>query len=94
MLVPAIFASAMITFAGSLDDFVVSYFLFGSSEAITVPIKLYSAVKASPSPALNALATLLLVGTVLALILAYVVLRLRRRDSAGSALDDIAGIEM
>jgi len=94
MLVPAIFASAMITFAGSLDDFVVSYFLFGSSESITVPIKLYSAVKASPTPALNALATLLLVGTILALILAYVVLRLRRRGSEGSALDDIAGVEM
>ena len=94
MLVPAIFASAMITFAGSLDDFVVSYFLFGSSESITVPIKLYSAVKASPTPALNALATLLLVGTILALIFAYVVLRLRRRGGEGSALDDIAGVEM
>jgi spermidine/putrescine transport system permease protein len=94
MLVPAILASAMITFAGSLDDFVVSYFTFGSSESITVPIKLYSAVKSSPTPALNALATILLVGTVLALVVAYLVLRLRRRGSEGSALDDIAGVEM
>ena len=50
---PAVFASAMITFAASLDDFVVSNFLYGSSEAITVPVKLYSAVKAAPSPALE-----------------------------------------
>jgi hypothetical protein len=34
------------------------------------------------------------VGTVLALVVAYLVLRLRRRGSEGSALDDIAGVEM
>lgn len=93
LLMPAVFASAMITFAASLDDFVVSNFLYGSSEAITVPVKLYSAVKAAPSPALNALATLLLVGTLLALLLTYLVLRSRRRGE-GSALDEIANIEI
>lgn len=94
MLVPAIFASAMITFAASLDDFVVSNFLYLDAKNITVPILLYSAVKAAPSPALNALATLLLVGTLAALLLTYLVLRLRRRAEGGSALDDLAGIEM
>ncbi|MFL6286769.1 MAG: ABC transporter permease [Actinomycetes bacterium] len=94
MLVPAIFASAMITFAASLDDFVVSNFLYGDAGHITVPILLYSAVKASPSPALNALATLLLVGTMAALLLAYLVLRFRSRRDGGSALDDLAGVEM
>ncbi len=94
LLVPAIFASAMITFAASLDDFIVSNFLMGGAENITVPVLLYSAVKSVPSPALNALATLLLVGTLAALIFAYVVLRFRRRGDGGSALDDLAGIEM
>lgn len=94
LMMPAVFAAAMITFAASLDDFVVSSFLFGSADAITVPIKLYSAVKASPSPALNALATILLVATLMALLLAYLVLRLRRRGAGESALDDLAGIEM
>lgn len=94
MLVPAIFASAMITFAASLDDFVVSNFLYGDAGNITVPVLLYSAVKAAPSPALNALATLLLLGTLAALLLTYLVLRLRKRGEGGSALDDLAGIEM
>jgi spermidine/putrescine transport system permease protein len=94
MLIPAIFAAAMITFAASLDDFVVSNFLYGDAGSITVPILLYSAVKAAPSPALNALATLLLLGTMAALLLTYLVLRLRRRGDGGSALDDLAGIEM
>ncbi len=94
LLTPAVFASAMITFAGSLDDFIVSSFLYGDASNITVPIKLYSAVKASPSPALNALATLLLVATLAALLVMYLVLRVRNRKEGGSAMDEIAAFEM
>jgi spermidine/putrescine transport system permease protein len=89
LLTPAIFASAMVVFATSLDDFVVSQFLFGDASNVTVPIKLYNAVRASPTPALNALATLLLVASFLALILAYAGLRARRRGER-SALEDLA----
>jgi spermidine/putrescine transport system permease protein len=91
MLMPAIFASAMLVFATSLDDFVVSQFLFGDASNATVPIRLYNAVRNSPTPALNALATLLLVASMLALVLAYVGLRPRRREGA-SALDDLADL--
>ncbi|MCZ3387296.1 MAG: ABC transporter permease [Actinomycetia bacterium] len=94
MLIPAILASGMITFAASLDDFIISSFLFGEAANLTVPVLLYSATRVAPTPALNALATLLLVGTLASLAVAYVVLRLRRRGSGGSALDEIAGIEM
>jgi spermidine/putrescine transport system permease protein len=93
LLMPAIFASAAITFASSLDDFVVSSFLFGDAQNITVPIKLYSAVRASPTPALNALATVLLVGSSLALLVAYLVLRGRRKDGGQQALTTLAAIE-
>ncbi len=89
LLLPSIFASAMIVFATSLDDFVVSQFLFGNASNVTVPIKLYNAVRSAPTPALNALATLLLVASFLALILAYVGLRARRRGS-GTALEELA----
>lgn len=93
LLMPSIVASGMIVFASSLDDFVVSSFVYGDAQAITVPIKLYSAVRASPTPALNALATLLLVGSSLALVLAYFVLRGRRRGAGQSALQELASIE-
>jgi spermidine/putrescine transport system permease protein len=92
LLMPAVVAAAAITFATSLDDFVVSSFLFGDASNITVPIRLYSAVKAAPTPALNALATILLVGSFAALLLAYLGLRLRRRGG-GSALDELATFE-
>jgi spermidine/putrescine transport system permease protein len=90
LLMPAIFASAMIVFATSLDDFVVSQFLFGSAQNETVPILLYNAVRAAPTPALNALATILLVGTFLALLLTVLVLKARRRGSDESALETLA----
>lgn len=87
LLVPAIFASAMIVFASSMDDFVISSFLSPDASSVTVPIKLYSAVRNSPSPALNALATLLLAGSALALLLAWLVLR---RRGASDALKEMA----
>jgi spermidine/putrescine transport system permease protein len=92
LLMPSVFASAMIVFATSLDDFVVSQFLFGDASNVTVPIKLYNAVRAAPTPALNALATLLLVGSLIALILAYVVLRAGKRGSE-SALNELTTFE-
>jgi spermidine/putrescine transport system permease protein len=93
MLMPAIVASAAITFASSLDDFVTSSFLYGQAEAITVPILLYSSVRASPTPALNALAAVLLLGSTLALLVAYLVLRGRRKGGGEQALSALASIE-
>ena len=93
LLMPAIVASAAITFASSLDDFVVSSFLYGNAQSITVPILLYSAVRASPTPALNALATVLLLGSALALLVAYLVLRGRRKGGGAQALSALAAIE-
>ena len=90
LLMPAVFASAMIVFATSLDDFVVSQFLFGNASNATVPILLYNAVRASPTPALNALATILLVGTFLTLIITVLVLKARRRGGEESALETLA----
>jgi spermidine/putrescine transport system permease protein len=84
LLAPAVVASALIVFAASMDDFVISAFLSTDASSVTVPIKLYSAVRNAPSPALNALATLLLLGSTLALVLAWLVLR-RRRGTAGAS---------
>jgi spermidine/putrescine transport system permease protein len=88
LLAPSVFAAAMIVFAASMDDFVVSSFLSTDASSVTVPIKLYSGVRTSPTPALNALATLLLLGSVLAVLLAWLILR-RMRRQGGSTLDDL-----
>ncbi|MCI0689412.1 MAG: ABC transporter permease [Sporichthyaceae bacterium] len=101
LLAPAVVASLLVVFAASIDDFVVSAFLSADASSTTVPIKLYGAVKTAPSPALNALATIMLAGTTIALVLAWAVLRLRRRGAAASgrgasdaALRDLAAIDV
>ncbi|HEX2356945.1 MAG TPA: ABC transporter permease [Micromonosporaceae bacterium] len=92
LLAPAIVSGALIVFAASMDDFVISAFLSPDASSVTVPIKLYSAVRNAPSPALNALATLLLLGSAIALVLAWLVLR--RRVGSRSALREMASIDV
>ena len=93
LLAPSVFAAAMVVFASSMDDFVVSSFLSADASSVTVPIKLYSGVRTSPTPALNALATLLLLGSVLAVLLAWLVLRRLRRGD-GNTLDELGVTEV
>lgn len=66
LLFPAIFASFMIVFAISIDDFVTSQFLSSDEATITVPMMIYATARTAPTPALNALASLVLVATLLA----------------------------
>jgi spermidine/putrescine transport system permease protein len=94
LLTPAVLAGALIVFASSMDDFVISAFLSPEASSVTVPIKLYSAVRSAPSPALNALATLLLLASALTLVLAWLVLRRRRAGARGTALDEMASIDV
>ena len=75
LLAPAIFASLMVVFALSIDDFVVTDYLSSNSSTQTVPIKIYSGVRGTTTPALNALATVMVVTTLIAVGLAAVVYR-------------------
>jgi spermidine/putrescine transport system permease protein len=96
LLGPAIFASLMIVFATSIDDFVISAFLQGDSRSETVPIKIYSGVRAAPTPALNALATAMLLFSTVAIALAVLVPKwLRRGDPpTGTAIADFAALDL
>lgn len=93
LLAPSVFAGAMVVLASSMDDFVVSSFLQNGYASTTVPIELYSSSRSSPTPALNALATLLLLATVLAVTLAWVVAR-RLRQAEGSTADNLPVLDL
>ena len=56
---PAILSGAFLAFAMSLDDFIISFFVYGST-AITLPVKIYSSVKVGVSPQVNALCTIMI----------------------------------
>jgi spermidine/putrescine transport system permease protein len=80
LLTPAIVASAAVVFAISLDDFVISQWLSSGGDTDTVPIRIYNATRAAPLPSTNAIATIMMVFTLLSLVLAFVAWRFFTRD--------------
>jgi spermidine/putrescine transport system permease protein len=56
---PAVFAGALFAFTLSLDEFVITFFIIGPE--ITLPIYIYTQIKFGITPAINAVATLLIV---------------------------------
>jgi spermidine/putrescine transport system permease protein len=70
---PSLVAGALLAFTLSLDDFVITFFTSGP-DTVTFPVKVYSMVRFSVTPEVNAASTLLIVLTV---ILTAVALRLQ-----------------
>jgi spermidine/putrescine transport system permease protein len=69
-IAPGILAAALLVFALSIDDYVVTSFVAGVG-ATTLPLQIYSMVRSGVSPAINAISTVLLLATALLLLGAY-----------------------
>lgn len=94
MLWPSIMASFVVVFATVIDDFVITSFLSAGVDSETVPLRIYSSIRGGATPALNALATLLVVTTFAALTIGVFGLSLWRkrhgeRGGFKAALTDI-----
>jgi spermidine/putrescine transport system permease protein len=87
MLYPAIFASAVVVFADTIDDFVTVRYLSGPASSEPLSVKIYNFSRASPTPAVNAAATFLLFATTLVVIVGYLAYR---RSARGQRTDDVA----
>lgn len=61
---PSLIAGALLAFTLSLDDFVITFFTSGP-DTVTFPVKVYSMVRFSVTPEVNAASTILIVLTVL-----------------------------
>lgn len=61
VLMPGILSGALLAFTLSLDDVIVSYFTHGQTP--TFPLMVMDSIKSGVSPGINALSTLILVGT-------------------------------
>jgi len=96
LLWPAIFASVVIVFATSLDDFVIASFLSSGAGTETVPIRIYSSARGGATPALNAVATVMLIITMGVIGLGFLVLSRarKRRGGEGDAVGDLAGFSL
>ena len=88
-LLPGIVAAALLSFTFSFDDYVLPAFTNGTTN--TWPIVLYSAVRFGLTPAVNALATIMLAVTVLAVVVTAVILR-RSRAQVGPGQDGTRGL--
>ncbi|WP_319446177.1 MULTISPECIES: ABC transporter permease [unclassified Mycobacterium] len=75
LIVPGIIAAAMLSFALSLDDFIITYFVSGST--VTYPLFVNAAVKAAVPPQINVLASAILLIS-LALLMAGTLYRRKR----------------
>jgi spermidine/putrescine transport system permease protein len=75
-LMPAILSGALMAFTLSLDDLIVTYFT-ASARTATLPIVIFGKVKKGLDPSLNAISTVLIGVTVLAL---FVTEALRKRN--------------
>jgi len=73
LLLPAIFASMMMVFAISIDDFVISQWLSCGSDCDTVPIRVYASTRGAPLPSINALAAIMVYMTLSAVGIAWLV---------------------
>jgi spermidine/putrescine transport system permease protein len=69
LLLPAIIAGALFAFTLSLDEFIITYFLIGGAN--TLPIYIYTQIKFGITPEVNALASVLLAGSLTLLALAF-----------------------
>jgi spermidine/putrescine transport system permease protein len=77
LLAPAIFAGALFAFTLSLDEFIITSFLIGNDT--TLPIYIYSQIRYGVTPEVNALASLLLLASVVLIFVASLLPVLLRR---------------
>jgi spermidine/putrescine transport system permease protein len=85
MLIPAILISAVLVFADVLDNFVIVRYLSSDMSTETTSMRIYSTARAAPTPALNALATLILVASLSAVLIGWLVYRRSGKNNGEDA---------
>ena len=76
---PGLVAGGLLAFTLSLDDFVITFFTSGPG-TVTFPVKVYSMVRFSVTPEVNAASTILVIITI---VLTAVAMRFQKPDEAG-----------
>jgi spermidine/putrescine transport system permease protein len=83
LLAPAVLASAAIVFADTVDDFVTVTYLKRDTASEALATKIYTQVRGSPTPAVNAAATLMLITTTAVIALGYIAYKRYSRGQQG-----------
>jgi spermidine/putrescine transport system permease protein len=87
-LAPAILAGGLLAFTFSFDDFVTSFFVTGP-ESETLPIYIWGQLRFGVTPAINATAAMILGLTLVAIVVAYLVLRRTSQERDATAVPGV-----
>jgi ABC-type spermidine/putrescine transport system permease subunit II len=87
-LAPAILAGGLLAFTFSFDDFITSFFVSGAGTT-TLPLRIFSSLRFGISPVVNATAVMILALTLVAVVIAYLVLRRTGSGRRGGALPGV-----
>ncbi len=74
LLTPGIVAGALLAFTLSLDDFVITFFVAGPGST-TLPVRVYSMIRFGLSPEVNAVSTLMFLGSTVLVVISLLVQR-------------------
>ncbi|MBR1623581.1 MAG: ABC transporter permease [Pseudobutyrivibrio sp.] len=81
ILAPGILGGALLAFTLSIDDVIISYFVYGQTK--TYPLKVMESVKSGVSPDVNALSTIILLATIVFVVLTQGNIFKRRKGGYG-----------
>lgn len=79
---PALIAGALLAFTLSLDDFVITFFTSGP-DTVTFPVKVYSMLRFSVTPEVNAASTMLILLTVVLMVIMMVLQNRAQKKAKG-----------
>jgi spermidine/putrescine transport system permease protein len=75
-IMPAVVAGFLLAFTFSFDDFIIAFFVAGAQT--TLPIYVFASIRRGVTPEINAIATIVLIASVLLVVLAQWQLRQRK----------------
>ena len=74
LLMPGIVSGALLAFTLSLDDFVITFFVAGPGST-TLPVRVYSMIRFGLTPEVNAVSTLMFLGSTLLVVISLLIQR-------------------
>ncbi len=78
LILPGVFAAFLLSFALSIDDFIITYFVSGPSTQ-TFPVQIFGQSRVATPPQINVLASMILFGSVLVMVIGTLLGNRRQR---------------
>jgi spermidine/putrescine transport system permease protein len=89
LLYPAILASFVLVFADTIDDFITVRYLSGGSSTEPLSVKIYNFTRGTPTPAINAAATFMLISTTFIALIGFWLYRRLTKGQRAEAIGDL-----